>query len=329
MSRSGGELSPALRLGLFGVGLAGVFGLAVAVGPVVVPSDTVTAWAQRAEHDGPHGSVGDEASESHSHPSPDEVPGLSLDADGYRLDGLHAPGETGDPGELGFRILDVHDDPVTDFDLTHERPLHLIVVRSDGAQFRHVHPELGADGVWSIPWDWDAAGGYRLFADFRPAGHDRTLTLTTTTTVNGVLSATDAPTPGERVVQAGPYTVELSGDPVAGTEAELEFTVRQDGRPVTAIEPYLGAAGHLVMLRVGDLGYLHAHPLDEADTVGTTDLGPVIRFAATPPTAGDYLVYVDFRVAGQVHTAAFTVVATPGEAEAEPHAESGDHAAGH
>ncbi|GAA2036869.1 hypothetical protein GCM10009819_21900 [Agromyces tropicus] len=327
MSRSGGELSPALRLGLFGAGLAGVFGLAVAVGPMVVPRDTVAAWAHGGQHGSAHGDGAHEAPGSASHSS--DVAGLSVDADGYRFTDLDAPAETGRAGRLSFRILDSEGDPVTAFDETHERDLHLIVVRTDGAQFRHVHPEMGDDGTWGIPWTSDAAGAYRVFADFRPAGHDRTLTLTNTAGVTGTVAPTDSPTPGDRVVHAGPFTVELAGDLVAGAETELEFTVRRDESPVTAIEPYLGAAGHLVMLRVGDFGYLHAHPLDEAETAGATDLGPAIRFAATPPTAGDYLLYVDFQVDGQVHTAAFAVGAAAAGAATEAHDDGGEHAAGH
>jgi len=328
MSRGGGELSPAVRLGLFGAGLAGVLGLALVVGPVVVPAETVSAWTERSEQAGAHGDGGHQAPESETSPHADALPGLSVDADGYRLADLRVPGEVED-GELRFTILDSAENAVTEFDVTHARPLHLIVVRSDGAEFRHVHPELDEDGTWSIPWAWEAAGAYRLFADFRPAGHDRTLTLTTTATVLGSLADSDAPARDERVVRAGPFEVELSGDPVAGAEAELEFTVRRDGRPVRTIQPYLGAAGHLVMLRAGDLGYLHAHPLDEAETAGASDLGPVIRFAATPPTAGEYLLYVDFQVDGRVHTAAFAATAAPADSESDPHDAGGEHAAGH
>ncbi|MUN07730.1 hypothetical protein GLX25_11460 [Agromyces luteolus] len=262
---------------------------------------------------------------------PHEVPGLSIEADGYRLADLHAPDEAGSAESLHFRILDAEGEAVTAFDETHERPLHLIVVRSDGAQFRHVHPELEHDGHWSIPWEWEAAGTYRLFADFRPTGHSETLTLTTTASTNGLVAPSDAPAPGSRVAEAGPFTVELAGDLAAGAEAELEFTVRRDGRPVTTIEPYLGAAGHLVMLRAGDLGYLHAHPLDEAETAGASGLGPDIRFAATPPTAGAYLLYVDFKVDGQVHTAAFAVDAALAAAGPDAHGDGddGEHADGH
>jgi len=75
---------------------------------------------------------------------------------------------------------------------------------------------------------------------------------------------------------------------------------------VTTLQPYLGAAGHLVALRSGDLAYLHVHPMGERPAASS---GPDIAFLAQAPSAGRYLLYLDFQVDGQVHTAAFTVTA--------------------
>ena len=43
----------------------------------------------------------------------------------------------------------------------------------------------------------------------------------------------------------------------------LRFAVTRDGA-AAPLTDYLGAKGHLVLLRVGDLGYLHTHPDDDA-----------------------------------------------------------------
>ncbi|WP_433370648.1 hypothetical protein [Streptosporangium sp. CA-115845] len=48
----------------------------------------------------------------------------------------------------------------------------------------------------------------------------------------------------------------LGGDLVAGSSSELTISIARDGEPVTTLEPYLGAFGHLVALREGDLAYL-------------------------------------------------------------------------
>jgi len=63
-----------------------------------------------------------------------------------------------------------------------------------------------------------------------------------------------------------------------------------------AIQDYLGAKGHLVALRAGDLAFLHVHP--DADR---------LRFMAEFPTAGAYRLFLQFKTGdGRLHTAAFT-----------------------
>ena len=78
----------------------------------------------------------------------------------------------------------------------------------------------------------------------------------------------------------------------------------RDGAPVTDLQPYLAAYGHLVALRDGDLAYLHVHPAG-APGDGVTPAGPGITFYATIPSAGDYGLFLDFQHDGVVRTAAF------------------------
>jgi hypothetical protein len=87
-----------------------------------------------------------------------------------------------------------------------------------------------------------------------------------------------------------------------GHEDDLTLTISRDGRPVTDLQPHLGAFGHLVALRDGDLAYLHVYP--QEDTAG-----PEIRFTAEVPSAGRYRLFLDFRHAGRVRTATFDVTA--------------------
>ena len=117
--------------------------------------------------------------------------------------------------------------------------------------------------------------------------------------VNGV--GDDAPSQGNEahtddgtVTTEDGYNVRMeSHDRPAGEESELRFTVSRDGRPVE-VEAYLGANGHLVALREGDLAFLHVHP-----THG-------VRFESTFPTTGRYRLFLQFKHDGRIHTAAFT-----------------------
>ncbi|MFC5669074.1 hypothetical protein [Streptomyces incanus] len=113
------------------------------------------------------------------------------------------------------------------------------------------------------------------------------------------------------------YEVRLDGTLRPGWGTELDLTVSRDGKPVTDLQPYLGAYGHLVALRSGDLAYLHVHPNGEPGD-GRTEPGPAVSFTATAPSAGTYRLFPDFKHDGAVRTAAFTV-----RAGTQPGAEAG------
>ncbi|MHB1091075.1 MAG: hypothetical protein ACYC0U_08475, partial [Ilumatobacteraceae bacterium] len=99
-------------------------------------------------------------------------------------------------------------------------------------------------------------------------------------------------------VEIDGYTVTLSGDQVVG-ESMLVFDVSLAGESVV-VDPYLGVAGHLVIIRTSDFEYLHTYPID-----GTG--GSSIHFVAEFPTSGTYRLFFDFTHASKVHTALFTV----------------------
>ena len=196
--------------------------------------------------------------------------------------------------------------PVTGYQTEHDKDLHLIVVRRDLSGFQHVHPVLGDDGTWRVPVDLSAAGEYRVFADFTPTGHDGGLTLGADLAVPGAYHPVPLPAPAPSAAVVDGYAVTLAGDLVPGRSSELTLTVSRDGTPVTDLQPYLAAYGHLVALRAGDLAYLHVHPAG-APGDGVTLAGPGITFYASAPTAGDYRLYLDFQHDGVVRTAEFTV----------------------
>ena len=216
----------------------------------------------------------------------DPVRGLAVSADGLTLE-LDRRGD-----ELAFRIADARGRTVRDFDVEHTKRMHLIVVRRDMTGFQHLHPRQAPDGTWSVPAELADAGTYRVFADFSVDGRPRT--LATDLAVDGEVRTRPLPAPSPTAEVDGMQVRLDEGAARAGAESELRFTVTRDGRPV-AIQDYLGAKGHLVALRVGDLAFLHVHP-DERS----------LRFEATFPTAGRYRLFLQFQVDGRVHTAEFT-----------------------
>ena len=128
-----------------------------------------------------------------------------------------------------------------------------------------------------------------------------------------------------RTAQLDGYQVQLDGDLLPGAASPLTLTVSRDGVPVTDLQPYLGAYGHLVALREGDLAYLHVHPYG-APGDGHTAAGPQIRFLAEVPSAATYRLFLDFRHEGVVRTAEFSLATSRG---GQPETGEGSHGHGH
>ncbi|NUP23037.1 MAG: hypothetical protein HOZ81_44665 [Streptomyces sp.] len=303
-----------LRITAFAAALAATFGTAYGVGQGI---DPVVKDPAPARHEG-HGEPSPEAEGAGGHAGQETAAagGLQISEGGYTLD-LRTPSVTaGKRSDLSFVIRDSGGRAVTAFQREHDKELHLIVASRDLATYRHLHPARSADGTWSIPVDLPRAGGYRVFADFTPAKRDAgNLVLGADLAASGSYAPQKLPAPNTTAKIHG-YEVRLDGALHPGKESELKLNVTRDGRPVTNLQPYLGAYGHLVALRSGDLAYLHVHPNGEPGD-GRTKPGPQISFAATAPSSGTYRLFLDFKHEGKVHTATFTVRAGAGATTAE------------
>ncbi|MFC5175148.1 hypothetical protein [Nocardioides taihuensis] len=317
----------------FVLSLVAVTGAAALIGAAVGP---VGADTQPQPHRGGHESAGDVVAptaghgdghdESHGAAGTALPGGLMVSQDGYTLQLLQDHFQPARRVPLRFRITDPSGATVTAYEVSHGKQLHLIAVRRDLSDFQHVHPELDEDGTWSVPVDLAAPGEYRVFADFTPQGAGEGYTLGHDVSVAGDYSPQTLPEPARTATVDG-YEVELEGTLVPGRTSRLTLTVTKDGEDVTDLQPYLGAYGHLVALRDGDLAYLHVHPDGEPGD-GRTEPGPVITFHAEVPSVGSYRLFLDFQHRGVVRTAAFTATASdPGDEQetgGDPHA--GDHA---
>lgn len=294
-------MSTPVKLAGFLAVIAAVFGVALVVGRVIGPVGGEAPNSQEADH-GQHGN--EQPSEA---PSQSEIPGgLMVSQDGYTLNLAEQQAEAGEAQLVKFTITGRNGKPVRRYEVEHEKNLHLIAVRRDFTGFQHVHPTLDKrTGEWSVNVDL-APGDWRVFADFKAAGAEA-LTLGADLAVAGDYQPA-APADENRTAVVGPYEVNLDGDLSAGADAKLTLNVTKDGKPVNDLEPYLGAYGHLVALRGGDLAYLHVHP-DGTPGDGKTKPGPGVVFYAAVPSTGTYHLYLDFQHDGVVRTAAFTVSA--------------------
>jgi hypothetical protein len=225
--------------------------------------------------------------------------GLAVAASGVLLSSHPTRLEPGHPTLFSFRLLDQSGQPLTSFVEQHERAMHLILVRRDLFGFQHLHPTMQVDGTWMTEITLPTAGVWRAFADF--ATDVGAATLGVDLLVGGRFDPLDLPAPDNRATTDSYQVTIHPGELAAGQPSDLAFQVVRAGQSVTDLEPYLGARGHLVALREGDLAFLHVHPTDAATP------GPSINFSAALPTAGRYRLFLQFQHDGRVHTAAFTL----------------------
>jgi hypothetical protein len=306
-----------VKVGGFALGLAVLFGVAYLAGGAfgtealgdaghgAVQGGTAGHDASGHSHDAAGAHAAGRASNGHDMAGHDAggghpVAGLAVTDQGYLLRRLSPDPVAGTPTELAFQIIGPNGRPVTSYVNTHQKPLHLIVARRDLSGFQHLHPTRDPKGTWRVPITLRGAGDYRVFAEFVPDGRTDTLVLGTDLIVAGDYRPVPLPPPATEAVVDG-YTVRMLGNPARGS---VRFDVSLAGVPVTDLEPYLAAYGHLVALRAGDLGYLHVHP---DGGPGVSPPGPEVSFAASLPPAGTYRLYLEFAHRGRVHAAGFTV----------------------
>jgi hypothetical protein len=281
---------------------------AIAAAAAVFGTTVLVAEALSSDGEG-HGGEYAGAAAERAEPAaePDPVRGLAVSENGMKLELGRSELERGRRAELSFRVVGSDGRPVRDFEVEQEKRMHLIVARRDMTGFQHLHPTLGADGRWSTPVTIAEPGSYRVFADFKRDG--RSVTLASDLGVDGAVDWKPLPRAGDTARTTDGYEVSVAGGRGrAGSESELAFTVSRDGRPVK-VQRYLGAGGHLVALREGDMAYLHVHPTGGAEGGGHGggEADPrSIAFATEFPTAGRYRLFLQFKHKDEVHTAAFT-----------------------
>lgn len=181
-------------------------------------------------------------------------------AEGFTIAPLTASFDAGYTGEFAFSIVaEGTETAVTEFEVHHEKSMHLVMVNHELTQYLHLHPEMDAAGVWRTEVAFPADGFWRVVADFVSGG--KAVLLGTDVVVGSQPMKMSNFTEEVRTAQSGPYTAELFGDTAHEGSRPLKVTFTRDGAPVTTVNPYLGANAHMVAFSPA-LEYTHLHPND-------------------------------------------------------------------
>ncbi len=289
----------ALVLGIAVVAFAAGYGL----GLQGSSSGSAGAGAGVAQEEAGHGHGGGEP-DSHGSAHGGEAGGSDAVATKAVWSVDHAA--AGQEAAIRIRVLDEAGRPVNEFDIEHEKLMHLIVVSKDMSYFNHIHPEYKGDGVFEVSNVFPAGGEYKLIADYVPAGGGKTTQMEWIAVEGEPAPAVPLKPDQTHEKIADGVEVTLDNDhPAVGEEVELNFRLADAGtkEPIADLEPYLGAVGHVVILSEDTNQYLHVHP------TGELAKGPEAKFMTAFPQSGTYKIWAQFQRDGKVLTVSYVVEA--------------------
>lgn len=243
------------------------------------------------------------------------------------VDVVFAPGiGAGAATEFQVRLTEADGTPAI-LGLAHERWLHTIIISEDMSHFAHIHPsDRGvlsdadiARATFTLAHTFPRAGRYMVAFDYQH-GLRAESTVRIVEVAGGTALADTPVRAADTRVEVDGYTITLD-HPVlfAASSSTLQYRIERNGTPVDDLEPYLGAAMHLAAIKHDLSAFIHAHgevhPEGQpvAPTAGHVHAPPPARFGPdieahlTFPSPGIYTVFSEFKHAGVVVPAAFTV----------------------
>jgi hypothetical protein len=233
----------------------------------------------------------------------------------------------GEPATVQFSLSDAAGKPLQGLTPMHDRYLHVVIVSQDFGVFAHIHPrdfeeltpEVLRGGRFFVRFTFPRAGRYIVGIDFAVTGHPYGRHF-----IVDVAGSPAMTTPEKdlfREEKVGGLDVGFSTMTAklkANKETVLSYVFKQNGNPVTDLEPYLGAPMHLAIIS-SDLKYFlhvhgelpgtssHSHHEDHMHMHIPSKFGPKIEVPVVFPVKGSYAVFGQVGYEGKVILTRFMV----------------------
>ena len=248
----------------------------------------------------------------------DPAKGKKLEKPSLRLTLLpQGPLEAGKPVTVMAKLTSVPDQVVVlaeDLEVVHTEKFHLLIADPALADYQHVHPQPTATpGIFSFTFTPHAAGSYRAWADVTLLmNHRQQFVAADLGNPRG--GAIDRTETSEAKVGNYRFTLSFDRAPKSGEMAMGTITVSDaKGKPVTTLEPVMGASAHIVGFYDDFRTVMHTHPMDAAshghEGHGTAAAagGPEIKFHLEPARAGFVKLFAQVKIGGKDIFAPFGV----------------------
>lgn len=216
-----------------------------------------------------------------------------------------APLEKGREAQLTLHLEDADGKPVPSSALeeSHGRKIHLFVIDESLADYHHLFPASGeGDGTYVFSFTPATDRNYMVYAGVQPAGGEAQMIP--------VLLSGAQPCDGPCVERAAVFSAEAGGvkasvsfdaAPVrAGSPVHAEISLTDaDGKPLSDLEPCMGAYAHIAGFYEGFAAVAHIHPLG-AEPQGGADRGASpLSFVLHPAMPGYLRYFVQVRRDGK------------------------------
>ncbi|MDQ3818638.1 MAG: cupredoxin domain-containing protein [Acidobacteriota bacterium] len=175
------------------------------------------------------------------------------------------------PVKLSFLVKNSKGAVVRFLQFVHEKPMHLLVVSEDLAEFYHIHPEMQVDDAYGVEHIFPHGGRYRLYADYTPPGSQTIVEQFELNVAGPARTRENLKADASLTKEAqGLRVTAISEKPLrAGEDLMLKFALSdvKTGQPVNNLQLYLGALAHFVVISEDLKSFIHAHPLDAGEVL--------------------------------------------------------------
>lgn len=226
--------------------------------------------------------------------------------------GFPANAAAGQPVDLKLRVIDHKTGFVQkDFQTVHEQKFHLLIASEDLGWFAHEHPTMAPDGTWTYRATFPAKGKYFIYGDVAPTGKGSQILVSHVNIAKGPKPTWNTKWKANlgpvlvQGVNAKMRPIDLPVPIGKGTVVEIALTDTK-GKAVLDTVPWLGAAGHLMILHRDGRTVVHSHPKEDEEATRLARLGK-FRFTARFPKAGLYRAYAQFSHHGKIKTFGFGI----------------------
>lgn len=218
----------------------------------------------------------------------------------------------GAPATLEFSVTDKRTGGILKkYQVFQEKLMHVVVIRRDLAYYDHIHPEYDNAGTFRIVTTFPDPGTYYLFTEYSPPDFFENLSVAAVTVGDAKGEAVAHLAVDERTkIFEDMYKITLDyKDPIKVNDAvDFTYTIRdaRTDEPVTELETYLAAFGHMAAVSEDTQTYTHVHPVT-VPLAPSDHGGPQVAFNTFFPKAGLYKLFTQFKHKGKVFVTDFVV----------------------